>query len=193
VLGFAPHNRTLTKSGAKPGDRLFITKPLGFGVTTTALKQEKAEEVHIQQVVDWMKRLNRDAALSARAVELTGATDITGYSLMGHACEIANASGVGLHFFQSKIPYIDGAEKYAALGTFPGGASDNRMYFGKQVQFNQVDEPHQMLLFDPQTSGGLLLSVPENKVKLFREKAEELSQPIWEIGEVTTGSGIFVD
>jgi len=194
VLGFVPHGRSMTKAGVKPGDHLFITKPLGFGVTTTALKQERAEEKDVEQAISWMKRLNRDAAKLAREQKLIGATDITGYSLLGHASEMANASKVQIRFSMKNIPFIDGAEKYAAMGTFPGGASDNRMFFGKQVEFNnKIDEPHQMLLFDPQTSGGLLLSVPANLVQSFKRKAEILSQPVWEIGEAVPGNGIIVD
>lgn len=194
VLGFVPHGYSMTKAGVKPGDRLFITKPLGFGVTTTALKQDRAEEKDVEQAVSWMKRLNRDASKLGKELNLTGATDITGYSLLGHASEMANASNVQIRFIMKNIPFIDGAEKYAAMGTFPGGASDNRIFFGKQVQFNnKIDEPHQMLLFDPQTSGGLLLSVPANLVQSFKQLAEVLSQPIWDIGEAVLGSGIMVD
>lgn len=194
VLGFVPHGRSLTKAGAKPGDHLFITKPLGFGVTTTALKREQAEQKDVEQAVNWMKRLNSDASRLASEMNLTGATDITGFSLLGHAAEMANASQVQIHFKLKNIPFIDGAEKYATMGTFPGGASDNRMFFGKQVQFDStIDEPHQMLLFDPQTSGGLLLCVPENLILSFKHRAEELSQPIWEIGEAVPGSGIVVE
>jgi selenide,water dikinase len=194
VLGFVPHGRSLTKSGAKPGDHLFITKPLGFGVTTTALKREQAEQKDVEQAVMWMKRLNRDASRLAIEFNLTGATDITGFSLLGHASEVANASNVQIRFKMKNIQFLDGAEKYAAMGTFPGGAFDNRTFFGKHVQFdNKIDESHQMLLFDPQTSGGLLLCVPENLIDSFRQRTKELSLPTWEIGEAKPGSGISVE
>jgi selenide, water dikinase len=193
VLGFVPHGRSFTKAGAKPGDRLFITKPLGFGVTTTALKREKADEKDVAQAVEWMKRLNKNASRMAREVNLTGATDITGFSLLGHSSEITKASHVQIHLVMEKIPLLDGAMKYAAMGTFPGGAADNRLFFGDNVQFApDIDEPHQMLLFDPQTSGGLLLCVPEESIAAFSRQAEILQQPVWEIGSVTAGSGIIV-
>jgi selenide, water dikinase len=194
VLGFVPHGRSFTKSGAKPGDRLFITKPLGFGVTTTALKREIADEKDVAQAVMWMKRLNKNASLLAREVNLTGATDVTGFSLLGHATEMAKASQVQIHIHMAGIPFLDGALKYAAMGSFPGGATDNCLFFGDNVQFAaSIDEPHQMLLFDPQTSGGLLLSVPEESIPAFTKQAKKLQQPIWEIGFVTTGSGIIVE
>jgi selenide,water dikinase len=194
VLGFVPHGRSLTKSAAKPGDHIFLTKPLGFGVTTTALKREQAEEKDVEQAVTWMKRLNRDASKLARNLNLICATDITGFGLLGHASEIVNSSKVQVNFDMKRISFINGAEKYAEMGTFPGGASDNKNYFGKQVKFSgQIDESHQMLLFDPQTSGGMLLFVPENLINSFKQLAEGLSQPIWEIGEVFQGSGIIVE
>jgi selenide,water dikinase len=171
-----------------------LTKPLGFGVTTTALKREQADEKDVEQAVTWMKKLNRDASRLAVEMNLTGATDITGYSLLGHSSEMANASHVQIRYIMDNIPFIDGAEKYASMGTFPGGASDNRMFFGKNVRFAEtIDELHQMLLFDPQTSGGLLLCVPETLVQTFKKQAEKLSQPVWEIGEVLPGSGIVVE
>ncbi len=194
ALGFVDHGKCLTKTGAKPGDHLFLSKPLGFGVTTTALKQEKASDDNVAEAITWMKRLNRDVSLVARQVGLSGATDITGFSLLGHASEIANASHVRLWINTEKIPLLGGALKYARMGTFPGGASDNRMHFSEFVEFAPtVDEPRQMLLFDPQTSGGLLLSVPEEKVVEFTRLAAEHNQPVWEIGRVEKGAGIFID
>jgi selenide,water dikinase len=194
VLGFVPHGRSFTKGGAKPGDRLFITKPLGFGVTTTALKREKAEPKDLAQAVSWMKRLNRDASWLARAVNLTGATDITGYSLLGHSTEMSKASGVRLRYFIDQIPLLDGALKYARMETFPGGAFDNKEFFGANVTFaDSIEEQRRMLLFDPQTSGGLLLSVPESCLAEFKEKAASLDQPVWEIGRAEAGSGIVVE
>jgi selenide,water dikinase len=194
VLGFVPHGLSFTKAGAKPGDRLFLSKPLGFGVTTTALKREKVEPQDLAQAVTWMKRLNRDASRLARAVNLNGATDITGYSLLGHASEMCKASGVRMHFTMDKFPLLDGAMKYSRMETFPGGAFDNKEFFGSNVTFaDGIEEQRRMLLFDPQTSGGLLMCVPENRVEEFTSKASAMDQPVWEIGRVETGSGIVVD
>lgn len=193
VIGFVDPQKALTKGGLKPGDALVLTKPLGFGVVTTALKQEKAESQDILEVVDWMKRLNRSASELAVEFGLRGGTDITGYSFLGHALEMAGASRVALHMDYEKIPLVSGARKYAERGAFPGGAFDNMGHYGPQVKFaDSIDEPAQMLLYDPQTSGGLLLGVPADKLSDFEARAQELGQPVWMVGTVQNGSGIEV-
>jgi selenide,water dikinase len=193
ALGFVEKERMLTKSGLKPGDALVLTKPLGFGCTTTALKNEKADMEDVREVVDWMKRLNRTPGLLAVEFGLVAGTDVTGFSLLGHGLEMAQASNVALYFDYAKIPCVSGAHKYAQMWTFPGGASDNRTHFGGAVQFDATfDEASQMLLFDPQTSGGLLLGVPPEKLADFEARAGEMGTQIWEIGEVRLGGGITV-
>lgn len=194
VLGFVHPDHVLTKGGAQPGDFLALTKPLGFGVTTTALKREKASEEDIAEVIRWMTALNDKASQIAVACELKAATDITGYSFLGHVWEMAHASQVGLHIKFDNIPFVSCAQKYAQAWTFPGGASDNRMYFGKHVSFSpNIDEASQMLLFDPQTSGGLLLSIPAQKLAIFEEQAAALQQPVWIVGQVIEGNSILVE
>lgn len=193
VIGFVDPGRALTKGGLKPGDALVLTKPLGFGVTTTALKQGKAEPQDIQEVVEWMKRLNRSASELAVEFGLKAGTDITGYSFLGHGMEMAEASGVSLHIELDKVPLVGGARKYAERGTFPGGAFDNLGHYGPKVRFDAaIDEPAQMLLYDPQTSGGLLLGVPADKLAAFEARAREMGQPVWAVGTVQAGSGIEV-
>ena len=193
VIGFVDPRRMLSKGGLKLGDALVITKPLGFGVTTTALKQEKAEPKDVAEVVDWMKRLNKTASQLALEFELRGGTDITGYSLLGHGLEMATASGVSLRIDMSNIPLVTGARKYAEKGIFPGGAFDNRSHFSPQVEFAaSIDEPDQMLLFDPQTSGGLLLGVPIEHLDAFLARAQEIGQAAWVVGGVESGTGIRV-
>lgn len=193
ALGFVDKERILTKSELKPGDVLVLTKPLGFGCTTTALKQEKAEAGDVREVVDWMTRLNRAASLLAVEFELTAATDVTGFSLLGHGLEMAQASGVALHIDYPQVAFVSGARKYAEMWTFPGGAADNRTHFGPQVSFEpSLDEASQMLLFDPQTSGGLLLGVPKAKLGDFEARAKEVDLPLWTIGKAREGSGIHV-
>ena len=193
VVGFVHPEKYLSKGGAKVGDVLVLTKPLGFGVTTTALKQQKADPADVDEVVGWMKKLNRDAGALAVEFGLRGGTDVTGFSLLGHGTEMADASGVGFRLEMETIPFVSCAEKYAAMWTFPGGASDNRLHFGPQVRFDaSIPEVKQMLLFDPQTSGGLLLAVPRSGLDVFLKRAGEIGQPVWIIGEVVEGSGIDV-
>jgi selenide,water dikinase len=188
AIGFLDPRGMLTKGGLREGDVLVLTKPLGMGVTTTALKQEKVEEQDIQEAIDWMKRLNKTAGQLALEFSLRAGTDVTGFSLLGHGFEMAEASGVALHFEYSKMPFINGARKYAEQGCFPGGAFDNQMYFGPNVHFDEtLDEPAQMLLFDPQTSGGLLLGVPREKSDALLGRAQELGQFARVVGIVHGG------
>jgi selenide,water dikinase len=193
VIGMVNQSALLTKGGAQPGDQLVLTKPLGFGVTTTALKRQIAEPQEVEEVVIWMKQLNAGAAGLARRFHLRSATDITGYSLLGHALEMSRASQAGLRFDFTAIPFVSCARKYAQQRAFPGGAFDNQLYFGSQVQFSpDVDEVSRMLLFDPQTSGGLLLAVPQEKTQPLTACAAQINQPLWRVGEVVAGSGIEV-
>ncbi len=193
VIGFVDPNRMLTKAGLRVGDALALTKPLGFGVTTTALKREQAEVADVNEVVGWMSRLNRVASELAVEFNLRGGTDVTGYSLLGHGLEMAHASGVSLSIGYAKIPFVSGARKYAGKGAFAGGAFDNRKFFGGDVKFTHpLNESEEMLLFDPQTSGGLLLGVPAAKLADFQKRAQERGLPVWVIGEVKSGSGIEI-
>ncbi len=193
VIGFVDPRKMISKGGLKVGDALVLTKPLGGGVTTTALKQEKASERHIKETIEWMSRLNKTAGHLATEFDLRGGTDITGFGLLGHGMEMAEASKVMLSIENSQLPLLSGAHGYAEKGIFPGGAFDNKMYFGEKVRFDpKIDEPAQMLLFDPQTSGGLLLGVPAEKLDSFKTYADKISQPVWVIGEVRKGKGIEV-
>jgi selenide,water dikinase len=193
VIGFADPVHMLTKGGARPGDALVITKPLGFGTITTALKRELANPEDVAEAVSWMKRLNKTAAELAVEFKLHGGTDITGFSLLGHAWEMADVSQVGLRFYFERIPILQGARRYASEWIFPGGSSDNRLYYSEHVSFSpEVDEASQMLLFDAQTSGGLLLAVPASRLEALLQRAAELDQPVWVVGEVVEGDRIDV-
>ena len=188
AVGFVHPEHILTKAGVQPGDRLVLTKPLGFGVTTTALKRQQAAEEDVAEAVSWMVRLNAGAAHLARQADLRGGTDITGYSLLGHGWEMAQASGVTLRLSYQHIPFLGCARKYGEAWTFPGGAADNRLYFSEHIHFaDNLDETAQMLLFDPQTSGGLLLAVPPAKLDAFMAQAGQTNQPAWVIGEARPG------
>lgn len=193
VIGLIDQKRMLTKGGAKPGDALVLTKPLGFGVTATAFKRALTTQAELDEMVGWMKTLNTVASRVAVANHLKGGTDVTGYSLLGHSSEMAEASGVGMRFEFDKIPLISCALKYAEQYTFPGGASDNALYFGPKVHFaDRLNEGQRMLLFDPQTSGGLLLAVPPRKLKKFLSQMASVNAPAWVIGRVTKEPGIEI-
>jgi len=194
VIGIARAEELMTKAKARSGDVLVLTKPLGIGVTTTALKNGKANEDDVQQAVDWMSRLNGPAATLARRHGVRAATDVTGYSLLGHSVELAEASKVALRYYLPEIPFLSNARSYAELWTFPGGSIDNRTYFGDRVAFAEsIDEENQMLLFDAQTSGGLILSVPKQKLESFLSNAQEEGIVMWVIGQVEDGEGVIVE
>jgi len=193
VLGFVNPEKMLRKSGARVGDRLVLSKPIGFGTITTGLKQEKAEPDDVEVAVNWMKRLNKEPSELATSLGLHCATDITGFGLLGHSVEITKASGVRIRYFLNKLPILNEARKYAEQWIFPGGSYDNRQYFGAHVDFDMtISEIDQMLMFDAQTSGGLLLSVPEDKLSEFVKIAQESNLIIWEVGQVIEGEGIEV-
>lgn len=193
AIGFVHPKKMLSKGGLKVGDILVITKPLGFGVTTTALKREQAEYTDVLEAVNWMKQLNDKAGQLANEFDLRAGTDITGYSLLGHGMEMAQASNVALKLKFQNIPFISHARKYADMGCFAGGAFDNKKYFEAKIHFaDTINEQDQMLLFDPQTSGGLLLGIPKKNLDAFVTRAGEMGQPVWTVGNVERGSGITV-
>lgn len=193
ALGFVDPRRMMTKGGAKPGDQLVLSKPLGTGVITTALKRGVADPTDVSEAVGWMKRLNREAGDLAVRHGVRSATDITGYSLLGHAWELASASKVGLRFYFEQLPFLRGAHRYAQEWIFPGGSADNRLYFGEHVRCApEIAEYDQMLLFDAQTSGGLLMAVPAEQLEPMLADAARLGLNLWVVGEVIAGEKIEV-
>jgi selenide,water dikinase len=194
VTGTVHPDRYFSKGGAQPGDVLVLTKPLGTGTISTALKRGVADPDHVAGMVESMKRLNRTAAQAGQvAGGIKAATDITGFGLLGHAMEMAQASAHKFVFELNQIPLLDGAAIYAADFIFPGGMSNNKLYFEKEVIFaTGLSDDQQWLLWDPQTSGGLLLALPPARLADFQAACAELGQAHWVIGQVTTGNGIEV-
>lgn len=193
VIGMVETQKILKKSGVQPDDLLILTKPLGIGVTTTANKAEKAKKEDIEEAKFWMRKLNKIPSKIATQLNLKAATDITGFSLLGHAYEMANSSKVGIIFNSQNIPFISGARYYGEKWFFAGGAADNRLFYEKFVEFSEeIVEVTRMLLFDPQTSGGLLLACPPEKISEFEDTAKSQNMPFWKIGQAIHGSGIIV-
>src|SRR5690606_14187116 len=190
VIGLGHPDRLLVKGGAQPGDVLVLTKPLGTGCITTAAKNDQADAEDVAEAVGWMKRLNRDAAEAALAASARSATDITGFGLLGHGTEMAQNAGATLALRLSTIPFIDGVEKYAAQWIFPGGSAANKRAYEGGVRFEAgISEEDQMLLFDAQTSGGLLVALPPEGVVTFAREMKARSAPWWEIGSVQPYDG----
>jgi len=193
VLGTVHPDRVLTKAGARPGDALVLTKPLGVGVITTALKRGLAAAAHVQGAVASMATLNRQAARLMQQVGVHAATDITGFGFLGHASEMAALSQVAIRFNLEQLPFLEGAQLYAEKQCFPGGAGRNRDYYGCGVAFAPaIPEQTQMLLFTPETSGGLLVAVPMERLATLLGFCAAAGQPAWPIGEVVAGAGIEV-
>lgn len=194
VTGIVHPDKYFTKGRAKPGDILVLTKPLGTGTISTALKREIASADHVNEMVDSMKRLNRCAAQAAQQTGgIQSATDITGFGLLGHSMELAKSSNVRLQFQFDQLPFLAGARDYGANHIFPGGASNNAIHFGGNVTFAQeITDDQQMLLWDPQTSGGLLLAIPADRIDQFQTTCADHAQVTWVVGHVEAGSGIIV-
>lgn len=193
AVGTCSLEHLMTKDQARPGDVLVLTKPLGTGVITTALKRGATDPEDVEEAVGWMTQLNAQAAECAIAFSVRAATDVTGYSLLGHGLEMAQSSNVALRLHLPSIPFMSSARRYAEGGFFPGGTAENQLHFGPDVIFSpSIDEYDQMLLFDAQTSGGLLLSVPEPNLSAFMVEAADKGVSAWAIGVVEEGEGIRV-
>ncbi len=189
VLGMADPERLGVKSGACAGDQLLLTKPLGVGIITTAFKADQAEPEHLATATEWMKRLNRTAAQALADIErLHAVTDITGFGLLGHAWEVAERSGVRLLLCYGALPFHPGAQRYADELLFPALANSNLADYGDHVRFGPgLEFEQQLLLFTPETSGGLLISLPPDDAERYTRAAAALGQPVWRIGQVLAG------
>lgn len=193
VTGIVHPDRIIRKGGALPGDRLILSKPLGVGVITTALKNSKAQEQHVAAAVASMGRLNRSAAEQALRHGVRAMTDITGYGLIGHGLEMAQAAGVDFHIAYSALRWLPGAQDYAAQDSFPGGMHRNREFYTQHVRFDAPLPDHQQyLLFDPQTSGGLLMAAPAEQAEALLAALTAAGESAALIGEVQTGDGRIV-
>ena len=193
VMGVVHPARVATKAGAKPGDVLILTKPLGVGIITTALKGQVADPAHVEAAVESMKRLSRDAARLTQQVGVHACTDITGFALLGHGYEMAEKSGVRLRFYLRQLPFLEGAQQYADDWLFPGGTCNNERAYEHVVRFDPgISEEMQQLLYTPETSGGLLIAVPSGKLEELTALFDTEGQEHWTIGEVVEGEGIEV-
>jgi selenide,water dikinase len=166
VTGVVHPNKILTNARAKVGDRLVLTKPLGTGIISTALKAGMASEEAIRRSAESMLALNRTASEWMTKFGAHACTDITGFSFIGHALEMATASQVGMVVQSKAVPILSGAMEYAKLGLIPGGASSNRNFFSCRVDVDSSVPPLLVdLFYDPQTSGGLLISLPSGEAE----------------------------
>ena len=191
VTGLIHPDAIRRKGGARPGDMLVLTKPLGVGVITTALKQDVAPVEHVAAAIASMKRLNRDAAAAAVACEARAMTDITGFGLLGHAQEMAAQGAVDFRLQLSRLPWLPGATECGEAGAFPGGMGNNAQYFTSRVSFaDEISYLYRDLLFTPETSGGLLIALPPEHAADLLARLPDAAL----VGTVVAGSGqVWVD
>ncbi len=188
VTGTVHPKRMVTNSGAKTGDRLVLTKPLGTGIISTALKAGKVNEETVAKVTKSMATLNNKASELMQEVGVHACTDITGFGLLGHACQVAENSEVGIKIHSASVPFFPEAEEFAKTGLCPAGLHRNREFYSPMVEFTtQVPEHVQDILFDPQTSGGLLISLAPEAAQRLLDRLHEAGVPdATIIGEVTS-------
>ena len=174
ITGVIHPDKILSNARALPGDRLVLTKPIGTGIISTALKGGMASEEAIRKMVETMVALNLKASETMRACGAHSCTDITGFGFIGHALEMATASQVGMVIRSERIPVLPGALEYARLGLIPGGAGSNREFFSCKVEID-VNVPVLLidLLYDPQTSGGLLIALSPGEAERFVEALQK--------------------
>jgi selenide,water dikinase len=185
VTGRVDPRAMLTNAGARSGERLVLTKPIGTGLLATAAKQGDIAPEDERVLVDTMATLNRHASRAARAIGVRCATDVTGFGLLGHASHIARASGVTLVVHVAAVPALPGAREAATRGIRTGGGQRNREYLEPLVDWGLTGDVDRALLVDPQTSGGLLLSLPASHVAEYLSAVPGAA----EIGEVVTEQG----
>lgn len=190
VTGTVHPDEIIPKGGAQVGDVLILTKPMGTGVVTTALKRSMTTDDEVEAATESMLRLNRDAAMAGRKFGAHGMTDITGYGLIGHGMEMARLSGTDFHIQLDAIEWLPGTMKYAEQDVFPGGMWNTREYLQNDVSFPENLADHiKSLLFNPETSGGLLLAIPSEQADAAMKYLLDLGVVAQRLGDVRAGSG----
>jgi len=194
VTGVIEPDKVITNRNAQVGDVLILTKPLGTGILSTALKQNLLDEDQKRTLIDTMASLNKAAAEVMQEVGANACTDITGFGLMGHLLEMMNGSGTSAVLDYDKVPFLSGAMEYAVSGVIPGGTNDNYAYTAPHVRYDsRISKVKQLLINDAQTSGGLLISVNENKAEdlIARLRAKNVESATI-IGRVSAGADIRI-
>jgi selenide,water dikinase len=178
VTGTVHPQKILTNKGARAGDVLVLTKPIGTGIISTAHKAEMAEPEFLRRAIDSMAQLNRKAAEAMASCRVHACTDITGFGLIGHAAEMARGAGLSFRIFYSRVPLMAGIKEYAGMGMIPAGAYCNQNHFGSETRFgDRVPELERIIFHDPQTSGGLLVALPREEGEKFLLLCRETGIP----------------
>jgi selenide,water dikinase len=190
VVGTASPDAIWTKAGAQPGDLLYLTKPLGTGLVVHGRKEGLVDDETLAPVVEWMKMLNAEAAAVLRGFAPHAVTDVTGFGLLGHAHELATRSGVRVELEASALPAIPAAVQLARAGVRTGGDRRNREFVGDALRVDGAHEALVALAFDPQTAGGLLVSLPPEQGERFERELRVRQHPGVRIGAVAEGAGV---
>jgi selenide,water dikinase len=190
VVGEAHPDRLMRKGGARPGDLMILTKPLGTGILSTAFKGGKVGEAAMTAAVDSMRQLNRLASEAAVEVALVGATDVTGFGFLGHLLEMCGEGGVGAEVSMGALPFFDGVEAQALAQNVPGGTVANLASVRPSLVGAEQFAEHRLLMAaDAQTSGGLLLAVPPGAAASFEAALERRGQRAFCVGVFSAASG----
>lgn len=187
VTGFADLDRLVRNSTATPGARLVLTKPLGLGIITTAVKRGEASEEQVAAAVEVMTTLNAAAGQAMVDVGVEAATDVTGFGLLGHLHEMLAASGVAADLDAAAVPFLEGALELAERGVVPGGTRKNATYLAPHMGWEHLVKHERLALADAQTSGGLLMAVGEERAGLLERELGRVGVPGWEIGRIVEG------
>ena len=192
VMGTVHPDKILKNYGSKEGDVLILTKPIGTGVINTAIKAEMVSEEIYNEAIKVMSTLNKYSGETIVKYPVTACTDITGFGLAGHAVEMAESSNVTMHLDMNKIPFISEADEYAKMGLIPAGTYDNRGYLDGKYELEGLEEWEEDLIFDPQTSGGLLVSCPAEYSERLMSELGELELKSSVVGNVQAYSGTYI-
>jgi selenide, water dikinase len=192
VTGFVEEDRVVRNAGARAGDALVLTKPLGLGILTTALKRDIVSEEEIEDAVQSASLLNKAARDAIREVGVSAATDVTGYGFLGHLTEMLEASGVAAVVRRDEVPVWERVVPLANDGVYPGGLKSNREYLENRVTADGVGPDDLLPLYDPQTSGGLLVALPRARASALVGALDKRSVTGAVVGEVVERSGVRV-
>jgi selenide,water dikinase len=189
VTGTIHPDRVIKPSGGRVGDVLLLTKPLGTGVIATAMKAGRATEGHAVEAVEWMRRLNAHASAVMIEADAHASTDITGFGFAGHLSDMALASGVAARVNVAQIPFLSGAYDYAHRGFIPTGGRSNQEFYESRITAGiSVSEDTMALLYDPQTSGGLLMAIDAGSVDEVTIGLESIGESGWVVGALVDGT-----
>jgi selenide,water dikinase len=192
VTGFVEADKVVRNAGASPGDKLVLTKPLGLGILTTALKRDIVSEAEIEAAVETASRLNKAARDAMQETAVSAATDVTGFGFLGHLTEMVDASTVGAVVRRNSVPVWERAVPLANDGVYPGGLESNLEYLAGRIQPDGVRVNDLLPLYDPQTSGGLLIAVPETRAPALMDELQARGVTSAIVGEIVAQPGITV-